>query len=354
MKTTCPLALALVIAMALSLLPTQAPAQIEQAATVDAATAVLHEIMAIPGRSIPQALLANAQGIAIVPGLIKGGFIVGIRHGRGVIVARDEAGQWKPPLFIEITGASLGWQVGLQGTDLVLVFRTKSGLQNLIRGKITIGADVAAAAGPVGREASAATDTSFRAEILSYSRSRGLFAGLSLDGSSLSVDTTANTLYYQVPNPGYQPGQPVPLPPSAARLLQEIARYTATAVPIPQPGAATQGVPTLAVPTPAAAVGPQNVRRQLADASGRLGAILDRPWQEYLALPAEVYTEGRTPNPELLKMSLDRFNTVATDPRYRDLGQRPEFRTTWDLLKQYAAGQGPTPAKPLSLPSPPK
>ena len=110
-----------------------------EAAIVQSSAAVLSEIMSIPGRSIPESLLSKAEGVAIIPGMIKGGFIVGVRHGRGVIVIRDEAGRWRPPMFVAITGASIGWQAGVQGTDLVLVFRSKNSLQDLMRGKFTIG-----------------------------------------------------------------------------------------------------------------------------------------------------------------------------------------------------------------------
>jgi len=154
------------------------PVPSREAAVVDSSSEVLDQIMSIPGRSIPASLLDKAEGVVIIPGMIKGGFIVGVRHGRGVIVTRDEAGKWKPPMFVDITGASVGWQAGIQGTDLVLVFRTKNSLQNLMRGKFTIGANASAAAGPVGRDAQAATDAALKAEILSYSRSCGLFAGV--------------------------------------------------------------------------------------------------------------------------------------------------------------------------------
>ena len=196
-----------------------------EAVVVDSAAEVLGEVMSIPGQSIPGSLLAKAEGIAIIPGMLKGGFIVGVRYGRGVIVTRDEAGRWKPPMFVQITGASVGWQAGVQGTDLVLVFRTKSSLQNLMRGKFTIGVHASAAAGPVGREAEAATDATLKAEIYSYSRSRGLFAGVALDGAVLSVDQSATNAYYQsVGGNLNQPGQPSPLPASAARLLEQIAK----------------------------------------------------------------------------------------------------------------------------------
>ena len=110
---------------------------------MESACQVLNEIMAIPAKAIPRSLVADAQGIAIMPGLLKGGFVVGVRHGRGVVVVRDENGGWRPPTFITITGGSLGWQVGIQATDIVLVFKTKTSVEGLMRGKFTLGGGVA-------------------------------------------------------------------------------------------------------------------------------------------------------------------------------------------------------------------
>jgi lipid-binding SYLF domain-containing protein len=304
---------------------------------VDSATEVLSQIMVSPERNIPRSLLAKAEGIAIVPGMLKGGFIVGVRHGRGVIVVRDDAGRWKAPLFVQITGASLGWQAGVQGTDLVLVFRTKGSLQHLMRGNFTIGANVSAAAGPIGREAQAATDTTLQAEIFSYSRSRGLFAGVALDGAGMSVDHTATNFYYQsARSVTTQPGQPSPMPASASRLLEQIARYTTTTVPAP------------------ATVDSQALRRQLAASAQQLATITDAQWRTYLALPIEVYSGDNPPTAETLRVPLDRFATVAGDSRYQSLAQRPEFQNTWSLLRQYAATVPSGTTQPLTLPPPPK
>lgn len=311
-------------------------------AVVDSATQVLSQIMSIPGKSIPGNLLAKAEGVAIIPGMLKGGFIVGVRHGRGVIVTRDEAGRWKPPLFVQITGASVGWQAGVQGTDLVLVFRTKNSLQNLMRGKFTIGANASAAAGPVGRDAQAATDANLNAEIYSYSRSRGLFAGLALDGAVLSVDNVATNAYYRpVGSAVNQSGQPTALPASASRLQEQLARYSTDANPGRVAGA----------PVP---VDPQVLRRQLADSSQKLAAILEASWRTFLALPAEVYSGDRPPSAEALRLSREHFAAVAADPRYQNLAQRPEFQTTWSLLRQYSDAAQPANTQPLSLPPPPK
>jgi len=164
---------------------------------ISEASEVLEEIMSIPEKGIPPALLKNAQGIAIIPGVIKVGLIIGGRHGSGVLSIRDENGNWTNPSFITITGGSIGWQIGAKSTDIILVFKTRKSISNIMKGQFTLGADVAIAAGPVGRSAEAATDTQLKAEIYSYSRSRGLFAGVSLEGAALSIDDKANAEFYK-------------------------------------------------------------------------------------------------------------------------------------------------------------
>ena len=329
--------------------PAFARAQTPEDTIVDAANESLGEIMAIPANSIPHSLLGKAQGLVIIPGMLKGGFVVGVRYGRGVIVSRDEAGTWRAPLFVTITGASFGWQIGVQGTDLILVFTSRGGLQGLMRDKLTLGANISAAAGPVGRDAAAATDGYLQAEILSYSRSRGLFIGVALDGSVLSVDARANAAYYQGPRygPAAGPaGQPIPVPASAARLLQQVARYTGTAVMVPQT--------VVAMAAPSRAVDPQGLRMQLAGSSQRLATLVDGSWKGYLALPDEVYTADRRPTTESLQASLARFDAVAANPQYQNLNQRPEFQNTWHLLQQYVAMQRATAMPTLALPPPPR
>jgi lipid-binding SYLF domain-containing protein len=163
---------------------------------VSEAAQVLTEIMKIPEKGIPPALLRDAKAVAIIPGVIKGAFVVGGRHGTGVVLVRNEDLSWSDPLFVSITGGSVGWQVGGTSTDLILVFKELRDVESLLKGKFTLGADAAVAAGPVGRKASAATDVMFKSGILSYSRSRGLFAGVSLEGAALLVDHEANAAYY--------------------------------------------------------------------------------------------------------------------------------------------------------------
>jgi lipid-binding SYLF domain-containing protein len=141
-------------------------------------------------------LLADAEAIAVIPNVIKAGLVVGGRHGKGLLAVRQRDGVWSNPSYVSLSGGSVGFQAGVQATDVVLVFRTRRGVDNVVNGKFTLGADAAVAAGPVGRTASAATDAQLRAEIYSYSRSRGLFAGVALDGAVLSIDHDANELTY--------------------------------------------------------------------------------------------------------------------------------------------------------------
>jgi lipid-binding SYLF domain-containing protein len=340
-----------------------ASAQYREAVAVNDSREVLTEIMAIPANGIPASLLADAQGIVIVPDLVKGGFVVGARYGRGIAMVRDARGFWRPPAFVTLAGGSVGWQIGLQVTDIILVFKTRSSVDNLMRGKFTLGADAAAAAGPVGREAAAATDATLRAEIYTYSRSRGLFAGVSLDGSVLQIDHTANAAFYQGANVT-DPAQSIPVPASAIALMRTVGYYTGTpgeslqpngAVPPPagQPTPAVPGIPTPAgvgpaavgVPTPAAPTPAelQAMRQQLSAASLRLHTILDASWRNYLILPAEVYAGDRPPSAASLRQSLSRFDGVARDPRFGVLAQRVEFRAAHDLLQRYTAAAAASP-----------
>lgn len=163
---------------------------------IEAATEILEKTIMLPEQEIPPALLKNAQGIAVIPGVIKAGFMVGGSYGRGLLSVRDSNGRWGQPIFLKLYAGSLGWQIGAQSTDVVLVFKTRRSVEGLINGTFTLGADAAVAAGPVGRRGEAATDVDLKAEIVSYSRSRGLFAGVSLEGAKLDVDRDANTEFY--------------------------------------------------------------------------------------------------------------------------------------------------------------
>lgn len=146
--------------------------------------------------SIPLELLERARGIAIVPKVFRGGFILGGRRGRGVLSVRMDDGNWSNPAFVTLTGGSIGWQIGAQSSDIVLVFKTRKGVEGISQGKFTLGADASIAAGPVGRQTEVATDIQFEAEVYSYSRSRGLFAGVALQGAGLTMDRKANAAFY--------------------------------------------------------------------------------------------------------------------------------------------------------------
>lgn len=198
MKSLIHFVIGLVALFTLSAGPVMAAAD-DPYLRIEAATEILDKTINLPEQEIPPALLKDAQGIAIVPGVIKAGFIVGGSYGRGLLTVRDSQGRWSQPIFLKLYAGSLGLQIGAQSTDLVLVFKTRRSVDGLINGTFTLGADAAVAAGPIGRRGEAATDVDLKAEIVSYSRSRGLFAGLSLEGAKLDVDRDANTEFYAKP-----------------------------------------------------------------------------------------------------------------------------------------------------------
>jgi len=187
-------------AIAVVAVPTRIAAQSDEAQRIQESATVFSEIMGAPDKAIPNSVLSKAEGIAIFPGTLKGGFVVGAQHGRGIISARTETTrEWSAPAFMTLTGGSIGAQIGAQAVDVVLVIMSRRGLMNLVSNEFKVGADAGVAAGPVGREASAGTDVAMRAEILSYSRARGLFAGINLNGSSIRGDDDANQRFYGKP-----------------------------------------------------------------------------------------------------------------------------------------------------------
>lgn len=172
---------------------------------VNEATIILEEIMGASDKSVPRTIMEKAEGIAVFPSMLKGGLVVGAQHGRGILSVRNKkTGGWSSPAFLTINGGSLGMQIGAQAIDLVLVVNGQRGLEQLVKNQFKIGADASVAAGPVGRDASASTDLQMRAAILSYSRSRGLFAGVTLNGSTIRQDRDANERFYGT---GYRTGQ---------------------------------------------------------------------------------------------------------------------------------------------------
>jgi lipid-binding SYLF domain-containing protein len=201
----------------------------DQEAKLDEVVEVLSKMDAIPEKTIPPKLLRNAEGIAIIPSVVKVGIILGGRYGKGVLCMRNENREWGNPLFISVKGGSIGWQVGAQSTDVILVFKNKKSLNGILKGKFTLGADASVAAGPVGRKAAAATDSQLKSEIYSYSRSRGLFVGVALDGASLKIEHKDNAGYYRKPEvtpDQVVDGEGLEIPASATQLLQLFNQYT--------------------------------------------------------------------------------------------------------------------------------
>lgn len=163
---------------------------------IERAIEVIRDLASLKEEGIPARLLEKAEGIAIFPGVVKAAWGIGGQYGRGIVLVKREDGSWSNPLFIQLIGGSIGWQIGMQKADIVLVFKNKKGVENLASNKITLGADISVSAGPVGRSAEASTDLEMEAEIYSYSKSKGLFAGISIKGGTLRVDREANAAFY--------------------------------------------------------------------------------------------------------------------------------------------------------------
>jgi SH3 domain-containing YSC84-like protein 1 len=202
--------------------------QDKEADRVTAAGTVISEIMNVPD-DIPQGVIDKADCVVVLPSVLKAAFIVGGSYGRGVLTCRSGhnfRGPWSAPSMMALEGASFGLQLGGQATDFVLLLMSPNSAANILKSKVKIGGDASAAAGPVGRNASAETDVTMRAEILSYSRARGLFAGISLSGSTLRPDNDANTKLYgkDVTAEAIVFDKAVPPPPSAAKLLRTLNR----------------------------------------------------------------------------------------------------------------------------------
>lgn len=299
--------------------------------TIQAANEVLNEFQQLQFQQIPESMLANVHAVAIIPDVIKLGFVVGGQRGHGVVIIRQPDGSWRAPMFVTITGGSIGWQVGAQATDFMLVFKSQKSVDGLLRGKFTLGADAAIAAGPVGRRAGAATDAELKAEIYSYSRSRGLFAGVSLEGSALQIDDAANASYYGAS----APGGPAPAVPQAAQQLVSMiatlaSRGTVPVDPaIPQPAGPITAMPAMPAPAVNDVAATQ---ADLARSAASLNALLDNNWRQYLALPTELLDPSRRPSADTAAVALQRFNTIAQNRQYQAIVGRPEFQSTHQLL----------------------
>jgi lipid-binding SYLF domain-containing protein len=339
------------VALLLGLLFVSSVAANNPATTIADSQQVLTELVAIPGRQIPERLLADAQGIAIVPRVIKIGFVAGVRRGNGVVLVRGADGSWSLPRFVRLTGGSVGWQAGVQGTDVVLVFTTRRSVENLLKGKFTVGVDAAAAAGPVGRNAAAATDTSLQAEILSYSRSRGLFLGASVDGSVIEIDQAANMAFYG--SNDLESPQTVPV--SAIQLQSLVSELSGgQRLPSVEPASAT-GIPAAGNVNQAMVATPlrmEALRQSLITSSGQLSQILNPEWDKYLALPEGIQNPNDGPDLAALVDLDSRFELVGTDAQFQVLTQRPEFQSTRELLREYIDATR-TSMPTLVLPAPP-
>ena len=200
-----------------------------QARRVEDALDVFTTMTAIPEREAFQLLIKKTYALAIFPDVRKIGFVIGGQHGKGVLIVRDGMGIWSRPLFLSLSGASVGWQIGVQSADIVLFFRTRRSVDSVLRGRYTLGVGASVAAGSLGRAAAAATDADMKAEIYSYARARGIFIGLSLEGVSLDVDLDANSSYYgkeiDKPSDVLLQGNIASDPPSARALTEAVESW---------------------------------------------------------------------------------------------------------------------------------
>lgn len=243
------IALILMFAATWTVLPASAHGR--EAQTVEQCLGILTEMQAMPDLGVPDWLLQRAEGIAILPEVVKVGAFLGGRGGTGVLLLRQADGSWSNPLFIGLGAGSAGWQFGVQLSDVILVFTTRKSIEGITDGKITLGGDAAAVAGPVGRSATAATSVTFDAEVYSYSRAKGLFAGVSLEGSVLFIRNRANARFYEKPGviasdiiAPTAPRGPAPVP----ALIAEVTRITAMPAEVPEATAQPDQLPSPAAP----------------------------------------------------------------------------------------------------------
>ena len=246
-------------------------AQAREESRLLVATQVLSELRGQRDDSIPDRLLQRAYGIAVIPDVTKVAFVLGGRRGNGLLVVRDASGKFNNPVFVSITGGGVGWQIGVQSTDIVLVFTTRRGVEGLAGGQLTLGAGASVAAGPVGRQGEAAAGLD--AEVFSYSRNRGLFAGVSLDGTALSIDKGANARFYErsgVLASEIMSGAVTRDNPNLQAFMAEIARSTSgTTASAPAP--AQTKAPAMPVPAAPAAAAPTGGARSFPAEDTRPG-----------------------------------------------------------------------------------
>jgi lipid-binding SYLF domain-containing protein len=234
-------------------IPTLALAQSREEARLLLATQVVEELSAMPDQRAPDWLLARAHGIAVIPNVVKVGLGIGGRGGKGVLVTRNAEGGWSNPVFITLGGGSFGWQAGVQEADILLVLTTERSIEGITAGKFTLGADASVAAGPVGRQTSAATDVNL-SEIYSYSRASGLFAGIAIDGSAMAIDKKANAAFYGTPDIKTADilASTMAPPPAARRFIEALDKGARTAQNVTAPASSPPASGTAAQsPAPA-------------------------------------------------------------------------------------------------------
>lgn len=335
-------------------------AQSREEATVTQSIEVFKAIDKLAIQGIPRELLRDAHAIAIIPNVIKGSLVIGMRRGHGVLMVRDEQSRWGAPIFVTLTGGNIGWQVGVQSTDVILVFKSRRSVDGIFNGKFTLGVDAAAAAGPIGRQAAAGTDSQLQAEIYSYSRSRGLFAGVSFDGSKIQIDPLANSEYYKAASTASSntpQANTSTIPQSAIDLVRLLSQTTNPDATNTSVAASTNNTRPI-MPSPISLPGHLQVdeaaaiRQQIQTIAPQLFDLLDPQWQQYLALPNELFAEESVANTEALKKVLDRYEMVRANPQYTQLSSRKEFQTLHQLLKHYIAIEEKSPPA-LILPPPP-
>src|SRR5580692_10764407 len=249
----CDQLAALLAAVAMLFSSVAVQAQGREEARLLTASQVLNDALGSPDQFVPTRLLERAYGIAVVPDVTKVAFFFGGRRGNGVLVARDPNGHFSDPLFVNLTGGSIGFQWGVQSTDVILVFTTKRSIDRIASGQLTLGADASVAAGPVGRSASAGTDPTLSAEVYSYSRSRGLFAGIALDGSGLTIHNNADARFYDkgvvnaydIISGSVRSNNDI-----ARRYLDTVARSTGSGAAAPPAAAPMSTAPTAPAPAP--------------------------------------------------------------------------------------------------------
>src|ERR1700723_943301 len=217
--------LLLALIVALGSLSFAAAEETKVSERVQAAAEVLTDIQGAPDKGIPQEVLGSAECVAVVPSMLKGGFIVGAKYGRGLASCRTEKG-WSAPAFFTIGGGSFGFQIGGQAVDLVMLIMNQNGMKHLLSSEFALGADASVAAGPVGRHAEGNTDWKMRAEVLTYSRARGLFAGVTLNGAQIKQDKDSTREFYgrMVPFRTSLVGEVEP-PPGANAFLTTLAKW---------------------------------------------------------------------------------------------------------------------------------